>query len=263
MNPKLSFNASLYMLGSTRASWGGAPSRGRLVNTPPDDLVLIDDFKDLELPADFTKFDASTRAGAGFAATLPTICRVAFEISLLYDTSAPGVTELLTAAVTQTTVPLFVADGRFADDDESGSGSGASPAVRGLWGDFAVAIAKKTEKLEDGQMITFSLELGISAVPPEWVTIPDLTQEITLTSPQAGTTIAASDPVLLAWTSNIGYDHFAVIVDRDGDLTDAGDFDGTAALTGADLGGTGVHTVVVRAEIGNQVDSNTITITVS
>lgn len=161
MAVKLSFNAKTYYLSSgSRATWNATVTNGRHVGATPSNLAEISNIGDLEWPLDYTKFDATTRAGGGFAATLLTIAKTGFDIKMLYDLSDAALVAIDTAAILRTTIALAIL-----------SGSKATAGEEGIWADFAVTKVNKGEKLEDAQIVTYSFEFGVSAVPPELVKV--------------------------------------------------------------------------------------------
>lgn len=251
MSLKLSYNAKLYRLDDTRASWGDFGADGRYHGDAPEGLELIADVADLVLPAEFTEANVTTRLSGGYEAIASTICKVSIDVPMVYDPDDTGMMALLKAALTKTTIPIAVMDGDVA---------GAS---RGFWADMAVTVSNKSEKLEEAQMLTFTLKPGLSSVAPQWVRVPNWPTTITLTSPQDEQTINGSDHIELTWTSDTGYLRGEIILDAGTmDETSLNFWDPTMPFdigTPADIGATeDTHTLTIRI---NGVDSNSIEFT--
>lgn len=256
MSIKLGYNAKLYMLDGTRASWGALATSGSIYgryygDIPEDELILISNLKDVEVPAEFEKFDSTTRGSGGIKTVLPTLLDVSIDLPMLYDVSSNGFTELFTAALDRTSIPLLVADGPVD-----------APPVKGFWADFAVTVAKHSQKLADAQELMFNITpSGLATVAPQFIYIPSWPVTITLVCPQNGTTVGSDTTISLTWTSSTGFTYGEVFVNVDGAGAESlGFFDGAASFIPdddfSDTTGVAVFTVTI-----NSVNSNTRTVT--
>jgi hypothetical protein len=124
----------------------------------------------LGLDAKVYRLTTGTRATAGSAtagvvtaaapANLDEVTCVQNVTWELTKGSADDMVALMAAYLTNSIAAFYIA-----------SGDKVTSGTQGLWADFQVHTASKTENLEEGQMITFTLKPTLTDVPPEWLKI--------------------------------------------------------------------------------------------
>lgn len=163
MGAKLGAAAKLYRLSTgTRATWNATLDADGFshVGAAPAGLDEVPNCKDVTIPLEDDKADASTRGNNGFKAYLQGLTDAAITISMIYDPADPDLQAFLKAKMTKTPIPLAILDG-----------DKATLGTQGLWADFAVFKFEKQEPLEGAQMVNVEIAPAYSAVGPEWVKV--------------------------------------------------------------------------------------------
>lgn len=161
MAAKLGLNAKAYRLTTgSRATWGTADANGMNAAAAPSNLDEITNAKDVKLSLEKGSADVSVRGNNGWAAKLGTLKDASVEISMVYDPADTDYLALMAAWLNNTTLACAIL-----------SGDKATSGTQGLWADFEVTKFDKDEPLTEGQMITFTLQPGLSTVAPQWVKV--------------------------------------------------------------------------------------------
>lgn len=160
MSAFLGLNAKAYRCTVTRTSWGTADANGMNAGAAHASLDEITNIKDVKLSIDKGSADVSVRGNNGWSATLSTLKDAEATISMVYDPADADYLALMAAWLLNTTIPLALLNG-----------ASTVSGTQGLWADFSVLKAEKDEALTEGQMITFTVKPGLSAVAPQWVKV--------------------------------------------------------------------------------------------
>jgi hypothetical protein len=157
-----SYAAKLYYLSTgTRATWGAADSSGRASGAAPVNLTLIPNVKDVLIPLEKNKVEATTRKHGGWRAYKGTLKDAEIQIPQNYDNADASFLAILKAFLLGTTIALAILEG-----DKAVSGT------EGLWNDFEVLKMEKGEKIDGIQEIVWTVGPADTAVPGEWVVVP-------------------------------------------------------------------------------------------
>jgi hypothetical protein len=158
MSTRISLDAKAYLGTATRASWGTADANGVVEGDIPGDLAAMPRVKDITFNASKEKADVSKRGGAGWKQYRGTLKDLEVTITMPYDPTDSDYQSMMGSYLGNSTLPIAIL-----------SGDGAVANNEGVWADFEVVGIEKGEQLAEGQMITFTLCIGDSDVPPEWV----------------------------------------------------------------------------------------------
>lgn len=162
MGAKLGLAAKLYRLTTgTRASWGTADGNGFNSGAAPSNLDPLDNVQDLGWSVTDGESDISTRGNNGFVATLPAMSTLELHFNMVYDSADADFLALMKAKIAKTTIAAAALDG-----DKATSG------VLGVWADWYVFTVQKTEDLQEGQKVDFTLKPGLTSVAPQYVAVP-------------------------------------------------------------------------------------------
>lgn len=161
MGAKLGLNAKVYrQTTGTRVSAGSATA-GVVTAAAPASLDEVTCVQNVTWSIQLGSADVSTRGQNGWGADLATLKRGEFNIECVYDPADADMIAMMGAFLTGAQMAFYIA-----------SGGSTTSGTQGLWADFQVFTAAKTENLEEGQMITFTLKpTGLSDVAPEWLKI--------------------------------------------------------------------------------------------
>ena len=121
----------------------------------------LSNVKDLTLTLEKGEADVSTRANAGWRATVGTLKEAGLEFEMVWDTGDPGFAAIKDAYFNDTPLELAVMDG-----DIVASGS------EGLRAAFSVTSFTRNEPLEEAMTASVSLKVAYSAHAPEWMVVP-------------------------------------------------------------------------------------------
>jgi hypothetical protein len=161
MSTRISIDAKLYYLTTgTRATWNATVSGGVHVGATPSNLTEITRVKDVSYTPSKEKADVSRRGNGGWKSFRGTLKDIELTVTMPLDPTDTAYKALLGSYLSNTVIALAVL-----------SGSKATAGEEGVWADFEVFSVEKSEQLAEGQMVTFTIGLGDSAVAPEWVRV--------------------------------------------------------------------------------------------
>lgn len=161
MAARLGLSAKLYRLSTgSRASWGAADSNGLAAAAAPSNLDEIINVKDLTWSSSDTEAETNVRGNNGYASSLPALTTVEVNFDMQYDPADADFLALIKAKIGKTSVACAVLDG-----DKATVGN------IGFWADFHVFTTEKSENLEEGQIMSFTLKPALTSVAPEWVKV--------------------------------------------------------------------------------------------
>jgi hypothetical protein len=159
MATKTSVNAKAYHSTITRATWGAATA-GVHGGAAPNNLTEMTTVKDASFKIDVETADVSVRGGGGFKAYLATLVDIEATLTIPYDPTDASFIALMGAQLQKIAIPIALLDG-----------DKATVNTQGVWADWLVTAANKTEELSGAQMFEFTLKPIQSTVPPEWVQV--------------------------------------------------------------------------------------------
>ncbi|MGH7143117.1 MAG: phage tail tube protein [Planctomycetota bacterium] len=145
MSIKLGLDAKLYRNTGTYA----APT-----------WVEIANVKDVTLNLEAGEADVTTRANAGWKATLATLKDASVEFDMVWDTGDAGFTALKDAFFNNGAIEVAAMDG-----DITATGS------QGLRATMSVTKFSRKETLADAIMVSPTLKPTYAAQPPEWMVV--------------------------------------------------------------------------------------------
>ena len=122
--------------------------------------TLLPNVKDLTLGMETAEADVTTRANAGWRATIATLKDGSIEFQMVFDDTDASFTALRDAFLNSTPVEMAVMDG-----DIAVSGS------EGLRASFSVTNFNRTEALEEAITFAVTMKPTYSANAPAWLTI--------------------------------------------------------------------------------------------
>jgi hypothetical protein len=160
MGAKLGLDAKVYRLTTGTRATAGSATAGVVTAAAPANLDEVTCVQNVTWELTKGSADVSTRGNAGWGADLATLKRGNFNLECVYDPADTDMVALMAAYLTNSIAAFYIA-----------SGDKVTSGTQGLWADFQVHTASKTENLEEGQMITFTLKPTLTDVPPEWLKI--------------------------------------------------------------------------------------------
>jgi hypothetical protein len=147
MSIRLGMNAKLYLkpggLGSANA-W-----------------IELGNVKDVTLDVETGDADVTTRANAGWKASVPTTKEAKIDFTMIWDTADAGFQAVATAFFTNAAIGIAALDGAI---DVAGH--------QGLVADMGISSFSRKEGLEDALTVDVSLKVFYSTTPPRWATTP-------------------------------------------------------------------------------------------
>lgn len=146
MAVKLGLDAKLYRNTGTHA----APAWNEVKNV-----------KDVTLSLEAGEADVTTRANAGWRATVATLKDGSVEFEMVWDTADDDFTAIRDAFLNHTAIEFAVMDG-----DIAAAGS------QGLRAACAVTNFSRNEALEEAITVGVTVKPTFSANPPVWMTVP-------------------------------------------------------------------------------------------
>lgn len=146
MSVKLGMEAKLYFKAEGVAGTG---EWGELTNV-----------KDVTLNLETGEADVTTRANAGWKATVATLKDGSIEFEMIWDTADAGFTAIKEAYFENKALGFAVMDG---DIETTGS--------QGLQADFSITNFSRKEPLEEAITVSVTAKPTYSATAPAWVTI--------------------------------------------------------------------------------------------
>lgn len=117
--------------------------------------------KDLTLNMETGEADVTTRANAGWRATVGTLKEGSIEFEMVWDTSDAGFTAIKDAFFANAAIGLAV-----MDQDIATTGS------QGLQADCSITSFSRNEALEEAITVSVTAKPTYSATAPAWVTVP-------------------------------------------------------------------------------------------
>ena len=124
----------------------------------PGDWNELTNVRDVTLSLESGEADVTTRANAGWRATVATLKEGSVEFEMIWDTSDAGFTALKDAYFGNELIGLQVLDGAIDD-----------PGVQGLKADFSVTNFSRNEPLEEAINVSVTLKVTYSTTPPTWI----------------------------------------------------------------------------------------------
>lgn len=160
MGATLGLDAKVYrQTTGSRATWG-TTSAGVTSGATASNLDEVTCIKNVTYTIEKGSADVSTRGNNGWAAEVGTLKRASFNLECVYDPADTDMIALVGAFLTNANMAFAIL-----------SGPNTTVGSQGVWADFQVHTFDKTENLEEGQMITFTLKPTLTSVAPEWVKV--------------------------------------------------------------------------------------------
>jgi len=122
---------------------GGAGSWTELANV-----------KDVTLSLETGEADITTRANAGWRATVGTLKEASVEFEMVWDTADTGFTAIKDAFFNNAVIGLQVLDG---------------PAGEGLEADFSITNFSRSEQLEEALTVSVTAKVTYDGTAPAWI----------------------------------------------------------------------------------------------
>ncbi len=168
MTPLLGMNAKVYIISdwdTARSSWGDDDGFGYAAGPAPSELDAEIDTVNDTVDTSLTRgqANATTRGNNGWKATLGTLKDAEVRFKCVYDFTNLGFTVLMQVYSLGVNVAVAVLDG---DKDNAGTA--------GIWADWQVVSAVKSEPMEEVQTVEFTLKPALTDVPPELVYVPGI-----------------------------------------------------------------------------------------
>lgn len=161
MGAKMGFEGKLFRLSTgTRATWGAVNSTtGFAEGSAPAGLDEVTLVVDVTGGAQKGKGKIASRASK-WIKYLPGLRDGSFKVKLIYDPADPDFQAFMTSYLKDANLALAILDG-----------DKATVGVLGFWADFIVSDWQKSETLEEGQTVEFTVDPAVSAVDPEFVKV--------------------------------------------------------------------------------------------
>lgn len=116
--------------------------------------------KDVTLSLETGEADVTTRANAGWKATVATLKDGSVEFEMVWDSADAGFTAIKNAFFGNLAIGLAVMDGALA-----------TAGTQGLQADFSITQFSREEPLEEAIRVKVQAKVTYSATAPEWVTV--------------------------------------------------------------------------------------------
>lgn len=110
--------------------------------------------RDVTLTLETGEADVTTRANAGWRATVATLKDASVEFEMVWDTTDAGFSAIKTAYLNNTAIGLQVLDGTSGE---------------GLQADFMITSFSRSEALEEAITVSVTAKVTYSTTPPEWL----------------------------------------------------------------------------------------------
>ncbi len=146
MSLKLGMSAKLYF------KTGGVAAAGAWTE--------LTNVKDVTLSLETGEADVTTRANAGWKATVATLKEGSVEWEMIWNTGDSGFSAVKTAFFSNAAIGLAIMDG-----DVTASGS------QGLQADFSITQFSREEPLEEAIKVKVQAKVTYSTTTPTWATI--------------------------------------------------------------------------------------------
>jgi len=116
--------------------------------------------KDVTLSLETGEADVTTRANAGWKATVATLKEGSVEFEMVWDSADVGFAAIKNAFFGNLAIGLSIMDG-----DLAAAGS------QGLQADFSITQFSREEPLEEAILVKIQAKVTYSATAPDWVTV--------------------------------------------------------------------------------------------
>lgn len=116
--------------------------------------------KDVTLALETGEADVTTRANAGWKATVATLKEGSVEFEMVWDSTDAGFTAIKNAFFGNLAIGLAIMDGGIA-----------TVGSQGLQADFSITQFSREEPLEEAIVVKVQAKVTYSTTAPEWVTV--------------------------------------------------------------------------------------------
>ncbi len=116
--------------------------------------TTLTNVRDVTLNLETGEADVTTRANAGWRATVGTLKEASVEFEMVWDTADAGFTAIKNAFFNNEPIGLQILDG------EGG---------QGLQADFSITNFSRSEPLEEGISVSVTAKVTYSDTPPQWI----------------------------------------------------------------------------------------------
>jgi len=116
--------------------------------------VEITNVRDVTLNLETGEADVTTRANAGWRATVGTLKEASVEFEMVWDTADAGFTAIKNAFFNNAVIGLQVLDGT---------------SGQGLQADFSITNFSRSEALEEAITVSVTAKVTYSATAPSWI----------------------------------------------------------------------------------------------
>lgn len=123
--------------------------------------IEMGNVKDVTLDVQTGDADVTTRANAGWKASVPTTKEAKIDFTMIWDTADPGFIAVQEAFFQNKAIGIAALDG---EKDVAGH--------QGLVADMGVSTFSRKEGLEDALTVDVSLKVFYSTTAPRWATTP-------------------------------------------------------------------------------------------
>lgn len=110
--------------------------------------------RDVTLSLETGEADVTTRANAGWRATVATLKDASVEFEMVWDTADAGFTAIKNAYLTNAPIGFQVRDGA---------------GGQGLQADFMITQFSRSEPLEEAISVSVTAKVTYSTTPPSWI----------------------------------------------------------------------------------------------
>jgi len=110
--------------------------------------------RDVTLSLETGEADVTTRANAGWRATVATLKEASVEFEMVWDTADAGFTAIKNAYLTNAPIGFQVRDGA---------------GGQGLQADFMITQFSRSEPLEEAISVSVTAKVTYSTTPPSWI----------------------------------------------------------------------------------------------
>ena len=116
--------------------------------------TALGNVKDVTLNLETGEADVTTRANAGWRATVGTLKEASVEFEMVWDTADAGFTAIKNAFFNNAVIGLQVLDGT---------------SGQGLQADFSITNFSRSEALEEAITVSVTAKVTYSATAPSWI----------------------------------------------------------------------------------------------
>lgn len=119
--------------------------------------TAMENVRDVTLSLEAGEADVTTRANAGWRATVATLKEASVEWEMVWDTADAGFGAVKDAYLNNAPIGMQILDG-------SSSGAG-----EGLQADFMITSFSRSESLEEAITVSVTAKVTYSDTPPSWI----------------------------------------------------------------------------------------------